>query len=288
VNVPATFGELHQQNVIPHAWKGGSASLGSHDYLQQEDGFRPSSVPEGDIHVFPRLWVKITCSSWSHREKRTSKSTTSLGRQHSISGPIGVDPDRSWESVSSTLMSSMPPVNEVGYTGPPEKAQTLKTMQSQDDWEIGRKSRATNSVPNLGDNEKIDHKVVCAVISGHMRHGIRIGQHERSSIYDIEELYGQCDDVSYLGGSPTEVEFELQLTVQAPSHCGICRCSLAVLPSEGYTRRAPGGQSVDHPLAEVSFDASAEEHLRFYISSNHFDSNSTYDVALSWGHGRPP
>ena len=90
-------------------------------------------------------------------------------------------------------MSSMPPVNEVGYTGPPEKAQTLKTMQSQDDWEIGRKSRATNSVPNLGDNEKIDHKVVCAVISGHMRHGIRIGQHERSSIYDIEELYGQSE-----------------------------------------------------------------------------------------------
>eukprot|EP00425_Heterocapsa_triquetra_P013877 CAMPEP_0195127326 /NCGR_PEP_ID=MMETSP0448-20130528/136754_1 /TAXON_ID=66468 /ORGANISM="Heterocapsa triquestra, Strain CCMP 448" /LENGTH=66 /DNA_ID=CAMNT_0040165057 /DNA_START=21 /DNA_END=218 /DNA_ORIENTATION=+ len=66
-------------------------------------------------------------------------------------------------------------------------------MQSQDDWEIGRKSRTGSSVPNITDNEKIDHKVVCAVISGHMRHGIRIGQHERSSIYDIEELYGQCD-----------------------------------------------------------------------------------------------
>merc|ERR1712190_128123 len=154
------------------------------------------------------------------------------------------------DTVSSTLMT-MPAVNEAG---PSEKATaTLKTMQSQDDCEIGRKHTRGpgSSVPNLSDNEKIDHKVVCAVITGHIRHGIRIRQHERSSIYGIEELNGQCDEVC-LGGSPTEVEFELQLSVQAPTHCGICRCTLAVLPSGGYL-----GAAADHPpdpLLEVSFD----------------------------------
>jgi len=272
VNVPATFGELNQVNVVPHAWGGGNVSLGSHDFLQQQDGFRPSSVPDSSIVVFPRLWVRITCSSWSHREKRTSKSTTGLSR-HSISGPIGGE-GSSWDTVPSGLLSSMPPVNE---SCQPEKAMPmLRTMQSQDDWEIGRKlARPGSAVPNLSDNEKIDHKVVCAVISGHMRHGIRIGQHERSSIYAIEELYGQCEEVS-VGGSPTEVEFELQLTVQAPSHCGICRCALAVLPSN---LRSPGPPE---PLLEVAFDASAEEHLHFQISSSYFDSNSSFSIALNW------
>merc|ERR1712151_925702 len=171
VNAPANFGELNQVNVVPHAWRGGSVSLGTHDFLQQQDGFRPSSVPDGGVVVFPRLWVRITCSSWSHREKRTSKSSTGLVR-HAISGPIGgdvVSPTASWDMVPSTL-STMPSVTEGG--GVPA---TLKTM-SQDDWEIGRKhTRSGPSVvpPNLSDSEKIDHKVVCAVITGHMRQGIR-------------------------------------------------------------------------------------------------------------------
>merc|ERR1712048_396024 len=111
-----------------------------------------------------------------------------------------------------------------------------------------------------------------------MRQGVRIGQRERSSIYDIEDIYGQCEEVC-VGGSPTEVEFELQLSVQAPSKCGICHCILAVLPSEG-------GRAVNidrrDPLLEVSFDASAEEQIHFYISSSHFDSNSSYIIALNW------
>ena len=193
-------------------------------------------------------------------------------------------------------------------------------MKSQDDWEIGRsktlRPQATGCFPELMNSEKIEHKVVCAVISGQMRHGIRIGQRERSSIYDIEELYGQSEEVC-LGGSPTEVEFELQLKVQAPSTagpvfrvskricfeetgksmvfiwfssvfidmswiflelprrlpgpCGICRCSLELLQPE-----SPQLEQSNDALMEVSFDASAEEHLHFYISSSYFDSNSIY------------
>ncbi|CAK0855853.1 unnamed protein product [Prorocentrum cordatum] len=276
VNVPATFGELHQTDVVPATWTGGSVTLGGHDFLQQQDGFRPSSVPEGNFTMFPRLWVQIKCSSWSHREKRSSKSNAAgLGPiRHGSLGPIpDVGPGGPAWDASCSLMQA---VNEEAR---PEKGlATLKTMQSQDDWEVGRRNAASRSgsvVSTFGaDNERIDHKVVLAVISGHARHGIRIGQHERSSIYSIEDLYGQGEEVC-LGGSPTEVEFELQLTARAPSKCGICSCTLAVLPPG--TREYP-----PNPLLEVAFDASAEEHLHFYISSSHFDSNSTYGVALNW------
>lgn len=67
----------------------------------------------------------------------------------------------------------------------------------------------------------------------------------------------------------------MQLTVQAPNRCGICRCALAVLPAGAPDR------ALD-PLLEMVFDVSVEEHLHFYISSSHFDSNSNYSVALNW------
>ena len=62
--------------------------------------------PDRGTTVFPRLWVRITCSSWpgtlsslssevhamsflrSHREKRTSKSTSGHNR-HTVAGPLG-------------------------------------------------------------------------------------------------------------------------------------------------------------------------------------------------------
>jgi hypothetical protein len=274
VNAPVNFGstDLNQPNVVPAVWKGGSVTLGSHDFLQQQDGFRPDTVPEGGVTVFPRLWVSIKCTSWSHREKRAANSDRRSGMsRHNSLGPIqDVPGGSSWDSAS---LMPMPMVEEVVR---PEKATpTLKMWQSQDDGEIGRKGRPGSAVPTFGaDAERIDHKIVLAVISGHMRHGIRIGQHERSSIYNIEELHVQGEEV-FLGGSPTEVEFELQLTVRAPSKCGICSCSLAVLP-------AGAQESPPDPLLEVAFDASAEEHLHFYISSSYFDSNSTYGVALNW------
>jgi len=184
---------------------------------------------------------------------------------------------------------SMMPVHEMPVVASP----TFKTIQSQDDWEIGRKhavrpSSSSAGVPNISDNEKIDHKVICAVISGHMRHGIRIGQREKCSIYDIEDLpsaHAQTgttqigDEVCCVGGTPTEVEFDLQLTAQAPNHCGICRCRLAVLPAGSL-----GGndKDADAALMELIFDASAEEPLHFHITSSHFDSNSSYSVALNW------
>merc|ERR1711988_1739162 len=112
VNVQATFGELNQPNVLQEPWHGSSVSLGSRDFLQQQDGFLPRRVPDGGITVFPRLWVKIKCSSWSHREKRIQKSASNHPRH--IAGPIGGDVgDRlspTCETVSSPL-NFMPPVN---------------------------------------------------------------------------------------------------------------------------------------------------------------------------------
>lgn len=232
--VVAGVNELNQPNVLQERWKGCQALLGSRDFLQQIDGFKPSSVQDGTIVTFPRLWVRIECSSWSHREKRTSKNSTGQSQGPSM----------------------------------------LKTVQSQDDWEIGRKVRSVSSVPNITDNEVIPHKVVCAVVSGHMRHGFTVGQRERTSIYEIEDLSGQQEDAC-LGGSPTEVEFELQLAVQSPSRCGICRCALSVLPVG-----PPDGSA--EPLLKMVFAASSEEALHVYISSSQFHSNSSYAVALNW------
>lgn len=262
--VPSTFSELQNAHEA-HVLRGNSVILGSHDYLQQQDGFRSSSILDGGMIEFPRLGVRITCTTWHHRAKRASKTPTGLVR-HSLTTPIGGDvvSGPGWE-VSSTL-SSTPLVEESG---------TLRPMQSQDDWEIGRKpnfhGRPGGQVPNISENEKIDHKVVCAVLTGHMSHGIRIGQQDQSSLYVLADLNGQGEEV-YVGGTPTQVDFDLQLTVQAPNHCGICQCILAVLPSHG----------VASPLLEVAFDASAEEQLQFNISSVHFDSNSSYNIALNW------
>eukprot|EP00930_Biecheleria_cincta_P026288 TRINITY_DN18548_c1_g1_i1.p1 TRINITY_DN18548_c1_g1~~TRINITY_DN18548_c1_g1_i1.p1 ORF type:complete len:782 (-),score=120.18 TRINITY_DN18548_c1_g1_i1:182-2527(-) len=268
VNTPSqSFGDLNQTNVVTHAWTGGSISLGAHDFVQQQEGFKPNEIPKACISTFPHMWVRIACNSWSHREKRAGKVSNSRHCMASIDGKLmGADlQGPTWDSVTPQSLSS---VTE-GF-GPP----TLRTMQSQDDWDIGRTkpTRATNSVPDLANAEKIKHKVICGVISGHMRHGIRIGQRERSSIYDIEELSSESGGIC-LGGSPTEVEFELLLRVQAPGPCGICCCSLVVLQ--------PDSQPPE-PLMEVSFDASAEEPLHFHLSSSHFDSNSTYSVDLNW------
>jgi len=298
VPAPATFGELKEPNLLQEPWQGPCVSLGGRDCLKQVDGFRPRHVPEGGIMAFPRLWVRIKCSSWSHREKRTSKSTTNHPR-HSIAGPFSGDVmPSSGEGVSPGFSLPMASVSEDGRGTATDTRGGYGTprlgMQAQDDWEIGRKTRSGSAVPNLIDAEKIDHKVTCAVISGHMRHGIRIGQRERCSIYDIEELYGQGqgDEAqthkACLGGSPTEVEFELQLTVQAPNHCGICRCALAVLPAGAHDRALDG----QDPLLKMVFDVSVEEHLHFIIASSHFDSNSSYSVALNWvlcpSRGAPP
>lgn len=272
VNVATPFGHgITQPDVVTHAWKGGSVSLGSHDFLQQQEGFRPSTTDDSGV-IFPRLWVRITCPSWSHREKRVLPSQTGRSR-HSISGSAGIVTE---EYVSTSLMSM--PVHETSSSIP----STLKTMQSQDDWDIGpkltvRPVRPDCSVPNISDNAQIDHKVLCVVISGHMRHGIRIGRRERSSIYEIEDLCNnnQCgDEVCCVGGTPTEIEFELQLSAQAPNNFGICHCGLAVLPS--------GSHNDDDTLFEIPFDASSEEPLYFHITSNHFDSNSSYSVEMNW------
>lgn len=274
VNTPSlAFGDLNQTNCVTHAWKGGRIALGAHDFVQQQAGFKPNRIPEAGISMFPHLWVRIACSSWSHREKRAGKVSTSRHSMSNIDGKLmGADlQGPTWDSVIS---QSLPPVTEGFGPGP---TTLMRTMQSQDDWDIGRTkpTRATNSVPDLTNTEKIPHKVICGVISGHMRHGFRIGQRERSSIYDIEELGSEGGGIC-LGGSPTEVEFELLLRVQAPGPCGICCCTLVVLQPEDTCSQPP------EPLLEVSFDASAEEPLHFHLSSSHFDSNSTYSVDLNW------
>jgi len=170
VNVFTPFGHgIAQPDAVSHAWRGGSVSLGSHDSVQQAEGFRPSVSTEGGQVICPRLWVKIQCPSWSHREKRiNNKIAPGLVRRET--SPI----TEVSESVSSAPMPMMPL---------PEAVAAAPMV----DREIGRKpglpirSAGVPSVPVISDNERIDHKVVCSVLSGHTHHGVRFGQRERSS-----------------------------------------------------------------------------------------------------------
>jgi len=272
VNVAMPFSHgLTQPDVVTHEWKGGSVSLGCHDFLQQQDGFRPTNTSDGGHVTFPRLWVRIQCPSWSHREKRAKGAV-----RHSMSGGALQTTAEAAESVSSSL--GLGPLPE-GYS--PVGSSSLKIPQSQDDGDIpsGRQhsSRRLSDVANISGHEMIDHKVICAVISGHMHHGIRVGHRERGSIYDIEDLNNQCGDAVFIGGTPTEIEFQLQLTAQAPNHCGICQCRLAVLPAG-----TAGSLAEQDHLLGIIFNASYEEPLRFHIASTHFDSNSSYSVEMNW------
>eukprot|EP00928_Gymnodinium_smaydae_P008123 TRINITY_DN12940_c0_g3_i1.p1 TRINITY_DN12940_c0_g3~~TRINITY_DN12940_c0_g3_i1.p1 ORF type:complete len:874 (-),score=183.43 TRINITY_DN12940_c0_g3_i1:57-2579(-) len=281
VNTPTPLGEMcqplgSQPNVVQEAWRGSTVSLGCRDWLQQKEGFKLRHVAEGEVQTFPRLRVKIMNSCWSHREKRSSKPATNHPR-HTIREALASEMTSSSGEQALAPLAATLPMSSVNESG----VQPAFWLHSQDDWEIGRTRSSAPSrpisqaVPNLTDNEKIDHRVICAVMSGQMQQGIRISQRERAGIYDIEELYGQCDEVS-LGGQACEVEFELQLTVKAPDHCGICCCALAVLPAG-----APAVETTD-TLLEMVFNVSVEEPLHFHISSAYFDSNSSYSVALNW------
>jgi len=90
-------------------------------------------------------------------------------------------------------------------------------------------------------------------------------------------MHAQCGDEVVIGGTPTEIEFELQLIIGAPNNCGICKSRFVVLPA-GAPLKAT---SQDH-LMEVSFESSVEEPIYFHISSSHFDFNSSYSVEMNW------
>eukprot|EP00397_Hematodinium_sp_SG-2012_P016441 GEMP01016772.1.p1 GENE.GEMP01016772.1~~GEMP01016772.1.p1 ORF type:complete len:579 (+),score=113.46 GEMP01016772.1:133-1869(+) len=246
--IPSSTGMRLQSGTEP-------ISMYPRDLLFQENGFA-WNAPE-----IPRLRVCLHCQVWAHKEKRLQQR----GHSWSNTGPM---PLMATDHISETV------------TWPPQlDTSAMKTM-SQDDFDVGTfggssavgvRVRQHANIPSfqVPEQTRIEHLVICGIISGRMRHGVTVAQEDRTSLYKV--AIGEQSVI--LGGTSTSVEFELEFQISEPNSCGICQCTLQL-----HGMIADG----DAPLLEEAFSASAQEALHFFICSTNFDANSSYQVELKW------
>lgn len=229
--------------------------LGAKDFLQQEPGWMHPGVY--------RCRVTLSCSSWSHRERRLMRSSptqaAALQKRAFDCGPPS-SRDRS---------PSPPPPFQVRMPPSREAFEGFDIAQKSDGSETG--ILAGGVIRNLSqdkvDHEIVDHQILCGVSSGYQRHGVRISQREPNAIYLAEDLKGESS--TNIGGTTTSVTFDLELRIGEAPKSGISKCQFAL-------------QRNHNTLLEEWFDASAKVPLRLYITSSSFDKNSSYSVTLRW------
>mmetsp|Transcript_34591 Transcript_34591/g.99637 ORF Transcript_34591/g.99637 Transcript_34591/m.99637 type:complete len:545 (-) Transcript_34591:186-1820(-) len=241
--------EAGQRDCICH-------QLGPKDYLQQEPGWMYPGVHS--------CRVSLSCTSWSHRERRLLRSSptqaAALQKRAFECGPP--------KSSSRDRSPSPPPAFQV-RRAPRDAFETFDIAQMTDGAEQGVLGGGVigNLWQDKVDHEIVDHQIICGVSSGHQRHGIRFSQREPNAIYTAEDLNGKHS--LNIGGTASTVSFDLELVIGEASKCGISKCRFAL-------------QRNAHTLMEERFDSSAKVPLRFYISSSYFDKNSSYSVSVRW------
>eukprot|EP00929_Paragymnodinium_shiwhaense_P056804 TRINITY_DN28445_c0_g1_i1.p1 TRINITY_DN28445_c0_g1~~TRINITY_DN28445_c0_g1_i1.p1 ORF type:complete len:574 (+),score=81.25 TRINITY_DN28445_c0_g1_i1:53-1774(+) len=238
--------------------------LGCKDFLQQEPGWTHPGVH--------RCRITLTCNAWSHRERRLNL----LGRNPMEAAALQ---KRVFDSCSS---HSRPSGHERSPSPPPAAFQVrMPPIDSRESFDIsdgseqgvlgsGASSVMRSHVPSRElhtDHEVVEHQIICGVLSGHQRHGVRFAQRERNAIYILEDLLGK--QFVNIGGTTSSVSFELELKIGKADKCGISRCRFAVIRNS-------------RTLLEEWFHVSARVPLRFYISSSYFDKNSSYAVSFKW------
>mmetsp|Transcript_38141 Transcript_38141/g.119002 ORF Transcript_38141/g.119002 Transcript_38141/m.119002 type:complete len:542 (-) Transcript_38141:87-1712(-) len=234
--------------------------LGPKDFLQQEPGWMYPGVH--------RCHVSVSCSSWSHRERRLLRT-----------GPTQAAALQKRAFECSTGPASKPAGHERSPSPPPAFQLRMPPLEALDAFDIGQEQRQGDVVLGGGvmrslshsqdkiDHELVDHQIICGVSSGYQRHGMRFSQREKNAIYLVEDLNGKQS--LHIGGTTFTVAFDLELIIGEASKCGIRRCRFALLRGS-------------HTLLEEWFDVSAKVPLNFYISSSYFDKNSSYTVSLRW------
>lgn len=251
-----------------HANNGGASEnaelcyqLGPKDFLQQEPGWMHPGTHQ--------CRVTLTCNSWSHRERRLLRpgrtpieAAAGLQRRVIECSPSMAGTHERSPSPPPTFRARMPPIEsfETFYDG------AQLPDGSEPGFLAGGMRSHLQSVDKI-DHELVDHQIVCGVLSGYQRHGVKFSQRERNAIYFAEDLNGK-HGVS-IGGTTSSVGFDLQLTIGAAENTGISRCRFAVMRKK-------------HVLLEEVFDVSAKVPLRFYFSSHYFDKNSAFDVSVRW------
>ena len=254
-------------------------SLSSKEVLHQAEGFRGSSPG-----VY-NLSVTIECSSWSHRER--------MGRSLSSLREVPVVPSSPWKSVDAVFEDSYsiyPPTSDL--TPPAHRSSVL-----------------TRQLAEWAQQDRIEHRVICGIRpsssdssdenEGSTKHAFKITQKERHAIYLLRDV-AEVGEPVMLGGKHGSVAFTLQLTVGSPGPCGLCkldldtsltlslyfilyRCNLSILPTPtGSPLELSPLPPCPHPLISHTFSASSFVNHHFFITSQSFDTQSTYTVALKW------
>lgn len=254
----STVGTVAVSSFFRASDHSGHYTLGPRDTLQQEPGWtRPG------VH---RLHVSLECVVWSHRERRLTRSRPSIedaNIQRLQTGRHDFQFERS-ASPPPKFQVRMPPIEtfeafELGQLSDNPSAAGFTTGP-------GVRSRGSYQQDQI-DFDLVDHQILCGVLSGYQRHGVRFSQKDRNAIYLLEDLNGK--EFISVGGSISSVDFDLELSIGEASKCGIVRCRFAVLRD-------------NHTLIEEVFDVSAQTPMHFYFSSSYFDSSSTYSVRLRW------
>lgn len=220
--------------------------LGTKDILQQEPGWMHPGVH--------RCHVTLSCSSWSHRERRLLRNPGS-----------GAVQKRAFETSAS---QRLPAAGRVRSPSPPVERHfqvRMPPLEAPEPRDFGERQ---NLSQDKIDHEIVDHQIICGVSSGpHQRHGVRFSQRVRNAIYLVEDLNGKQS--LNIGGTTTTVSFHLELQIGEASSCGISKCRFALLRNQ-------------HTLMQEWFDVSAKVPLKFYIASSCFDVNTSYTVSMRW------
>lgn len=231
--------------------------LGPKDYLQQEPGWMHPGTH--------RCRVTLKCSSWFHRERRLLRSSRSME-----AGAVKSIFERSQAKAPGHERSPSPPPKFSVRMPPIEAFETFDQGKIPDilesDGVLGGGVRRNISQDKI-DHELVDHQIICCVVSGQQRHGVRFSQRDPNAIYIAEDLSGKRG--VHIGGTTSSITFDLELVIGEASKNGISHCRFAVLRE-------------NHTLLEEWFDVSAKVPLRFNFSSASFDSNSSYTVTALW------
>lgn len=239
--------------------------LGPKDFLQQEPGWMYPGVH--------RCRVSLSCTSWSHRERRLLRSSPTQAaalqkRAFECSGGPASKPAGHERSPSPppAFQLRMPPLEAFETFDIGQISDGRAMEQRQGEVVLGGGVMRNLSQDKI-DHELVDHQIICGVTSGYQRHGVRFSQRERTAIYLVEDLNGKQS--LNVGGTTSTVSLDLELMIGEASKCGIRRCRFALLRGS-------------HTLLEEWFDVSAKVPMRFYISSSYFDKSSAYTVSLRW------
>jgi hypothetical protein len=231
--------------------------LGPKDYLQQEPGWMHPGVH--------RIRITLQCTSWSHRERRLLRGSREAGTMKRVfeCSPAKAPGHERSPSPPPSFKVRMPQLDMNSFDT--FDANTMPDIL-ESERRVGGGVRKNLSQDKI-DHELVDHQIICSVVSGQQRHGVRFMQRDPNAIYLAEDLQGKHG--VHIGGTTASITFDLELVIGNASKNGINRCRFAVLREK-------------HTLIDEWFDASAKVPLRFHISSASFDSNSSYTVTARW------